>query len=67
MQKRQPWKTKEKQDVLRFFKHNIEEKQFPKKDECDRFLELHQEMKDRSWRNVKDFVRNHIVNLTKQK
>lgn len=54
-----PWSNKEKNIVLDFFKHHVENKITPKKHECNQFLLQHGEkLHAKDWVRVKTFVYN---------
>jgi hypothetical protein len=55
------WTTPERNAALETFKKHIRRGVLPKKNECLKFLKDNQTLvnKDRSWTNVKDYVRNY--------
>jgi hypothetical protein len=55
------WTTPERNAALETFKKHIRRGVLPKKNECLKFLKDNRTLvnKDRSWTNVKDYVRNY--------
>ena len=58
--RRQLWGDEEKRTVLLYFGTHIGLKKVPGKAEITRMLEKEPLLGTRSWRNVKDFIRNRI-------
>ncbi|XP_028414257.1 uncharacterized protein LOC114537315 [Dendronephthya gigantea] len=53
------WTTPERRLVINAFDEQISQGELPKKKECEKFIAEHPHMMaKRSWKNVKDFVRN---------
>ena len=59
--KKQPWTEGEKAAVLRHFESHIIFGRIPKKDEIGKCLTREPSLEHRTWKNVKDFVRNKIT------
>ena len=56
------WWSAEKKAVHEYFSRHVRENKLPKKGECAKFLELHNNLvKNRQWSHVKDCVRNFMV------
>ena len=62
---RRTWSDGEKDVVLQCFQSQILRGKLPGKDEIMALLNTNPVLKDRTWTNVKDFVRNHLKNLSK--
>ncbi|PIK40837.1 hypothetical protein BSL78_22310 [Apostichopus japonicus] len=57
---RKKWTELERTAVLKHLHSFIEKRKLPGKREIDKCLEAEKCLRNRSWKNVKDFVRNHI-------
>jgi hypothetical protein len=57
------WTTPERKAALKTFQKHIQNGVLPKKNECITFLEENRGIvqENRSWTNVKDYVRNYTV------
>ncbi|XP_028415615.1 uncharacterized protein LOC114538973 [Dendronephthya gigantea] len=56
------WTTPERKAALKTFQKHIQNGVLPKKNECVKFLEEnHGIVQNRTWTNVKDYVRNYTV------
>ena len=65
--KQQKWTTPERNLVKSAFDQHITKGELPKKHECEKFLNDNATaMANRSWKNVKDFVRNLEQKLNKR-
>jgi len=64
---KKPWSEAQKKAVLAFFRAKICLLQVPRMDECEECLAKNADiLNGRTWRNIKDFVRNKIE-LNKKK
>lgn len=63
--RRQPWTNGEKDVVLGHFQQHILREKLPGKNEIITLLQRESVLKDRTWSNVKDFVRNYLKNKSK--
>lgn len=61
-----PWSLEEKNAVLRHFTSHISLAKIPKKDEAEECLKKEKMLQERTWRNIKDFVRNTITSRKKK-
>jgi hypothetical protein len=65
---KQPWTSSEKKIVHEYFAKHIQNNKLPGKKECVSFIQLNKGInQDRKWSNIKDYVRNYLVNLKKAK
>lgn len=64
--KARPWSEMEKTAVLRHFRSHIVLAKIPKKEESEKCIKKEPCLSTRTWKNVKDFVRNRIIS-TKNK
>lgn len=61
------WTTPERNLVMSAFNQHIKKGELPKKHECEEFLTTNATaMGNRSWTNVKDFVRNVEQRMSKR-
>lgn len=60
-----PWSREESSAALDFFSTFIKKGKVPGKSDVEACIKAHQVLKNRSWKVVKDFVRNQIVKLSK--
>ncbi|XP_033098469.1 uncharacterized protein LOC117102315 isoform X2 [Anneissia japonica] len=60
-QKHVPWNKNEKDVLMKHFHKHILTKQLPGKKEIDRCLKEEPALHRRSWKNIKDYVRNNMV------
>ena len=65
--KKVPWSKEESLAVLEFFSVAIKNKKVPGKREAEACIQANPCLKSRSWKVVKDFIRNYIVKLQKIK
>lgn len=61
--KAKPWSEEEKTAVLRHFRSHISLAKIPKKEESEKCLKKEPCLRTRTWKNVKDFVRNRITTM----
>lgn len=64
--KRKPWTVAEKAAVKRQMGQFLNLRTLPKKHDCDLALQKEESLKNRTWKQVKDFVRNTNLKLLKQ-
>ena len=60
-----PWSAGESSAALNFFSTSIKKGKVPGKSDVEACIKAHPILKNRTWKVVKDFVRNHIVKLAK--
>ena len=58
--KRRPWSEMERQAVLGHFQKAMLRKVLPGKAEIDNLIETSPCLKERTWKNVKDYIRNNM-------
>ena len=58
---KRPWTEEEKRVVFEFFEDNIIRCKLPGKRDIDECLRKNEVLQTRSWRNIKDCIRNKIV------
>ena len=64
---KQSWTTAERRAVLDHFSENVKKNELPRKEECLNFLEQHKTVvRNRTWSQVKDYIRNYIVKMGKK-
>lgn len=59
--KKIPWSDEEREAVLRHFQKHLLLKVVPNKKDCDKCLSAEPVLAKRSWKNLKDFVRNMFL------
>ena len=63
----QRWTTPERKLVMNCFDDHINNGELPKKKECEEFINSNSKiMGKRTWKNVKDFVRNVEQKMSKR-
>ena len=60
-----PWSAGESFAVLHFFSTLIKKDKVPGKNDAEACTKVHPVLKNKTWRVVEDFVRNHMVKLAK--
>ena len=60
-----PWTDEEASVVLRFFASDIRKLKVPGKAACSKCINENGVLGARTWKIVKDFVRNHITKVKK--
>ena len=65
--KKKPWTKAESNAVLSHFDGFIKRCKNPGKADVEYCVEKNPVLKDRPWKVIKDYVRNHIVKVQKQK
>lgn len=63
--KRVPWSTEESAAALTYFSSFIKQGKVPGKRDVDKCVKQHPILQSRSWKIVKDFIRNQIVRVKK--
>lgn len=64
--RRHTWTKEEKRCVETAFRKHLAVKRLPGKRECEQLLETNDVLRKRTWRMVKDFVRNKIVSMDRK-
>ena len=57
------WSMEETDVVKKKFEKFLHLKRLPGKSECENLIKQNEVLKNRTWRNIKDFVRNQTVAL----
>lgn len=65
--KRVPWTEKEKETVIKQFQKYLLLKKLPGKREIQNCIDTEIVLSRRTWRNVKDFIRNTITTTERKK
>ena len=58
---KRPWSEVEKSIVLEYFQQSILRNDVPGKREIEKCMKLHPVLQSRTWRNIKDCVRNRVT------
>jgi hypothetical protein len=61
-----PWSAKERSTALENFDTDIKRGLLPGKKKIEKVISEEPHLAKRSWKNVKDFLRNHIEKMKKQ-
>lgn len=64
---RKTWTAEEREAVLRHFADHILMERLPVKREVDKCKKMEKYLSERTWKNIKDFVRNRIQTQKKKK
>jgi len=61
---RRPWADEERDAVHSYFARHFAERTLPGKNDIEQCISTHDCLANRSWRNIKDFIRNSQTKLS---